>query len=166
MKQIIIAAKSANGIIGSGGELPWHLPADLAFFQEQIEGCYLLSGRKSYESGQGQEIFRGREFVIITRQAGYRAEGGKVCHSVEEGVEAARQSGANRLCILGGADIYRQMINQVDELVITEIHATLEGDSFFPSIDPGIWREYCREEHLKDAENPFDYAFVWYKRRE
>lgn len=166
MKQTIIAAMSANGVIGSGGELPWHLPADLDFFLQQIQGCYLLSGRQSYESEQGQEIFRGRDFVVITRQAGYRAEGGRVCHSIEEGIEAARQSGAKRLCILGGADIYRQTISRVDELIITEINAIVEGDSFFPPIDPDAWREYRREEHLKDAENPFDYAFVWYERRE
>ncbi|MCB0556764.1 MAG: dihydrofolate reductase [Phaeodactylibacter sp.] len=166
MKQVIIVAKSDNNVIGSGGELPWSLPADLAFFRQQIEGCYLLSGRRSYESEQGKEIFLGKDFVLITHQKGYRAKGGKIAHSIEAGIAMAQKDGAQRLCILGGAEIYRQTINTVDELVVTEVHATLEGDAFFPAIDSTIWQEAQREDHQKDADNPYDYSFVWYQRRD
>ena len=73
---------SDNQVIGIDGGLPWRLPADLAFFFRQIEGCYLLSGRKSYESDQGKEIFQDKPFVVVTRQKGYEPQGGKVAHSV------------------------------------------------------------------------------------
>ncbi|MCB0572013.1 MAG: dihydrofolate reductase [Phaeodactylibacter sp.] len=164
MKLIIVVAKSDNNAIGKNGELPWHLPADLAFFERQIEGCYLLSGRRSYESEQGKDIFKGRDFVVLTRRAGYKARGGKVAGTVAEGIEIARGDGARRLCILGGAEVYRQTIGLADELIVTEIHTRIDGDAFFPEINPSLWEETKREEHAKDGENPYDYAFVWYGR--
>ena len=88
-----------------------------------------------------------------------------VVNSMEAAIERAETAGARRLCILGGAEVYEQAIDLADELVITEIHAVFEGDRFFPSIDPAAWQETSRVKHLKDADNPYDYSFVRYKRR-
>jgi dihydrofolate reductase len=166
MKSVIIAAKSDNDVIGKGNDLVWDLPADQAFFLRQIEGCFLLTGRISYESPQGTDLFHdGRDIIVVTRQEDYETDGALVAHSIEEAFERAAAAGAEQLCILGGAAIYRQTIDRVDELVITEVHAEFEGDVFFPLVDPAVWRETFREDHCKDRYNPYDYSFVFYERR-
>ncbi len=166
MKIVIIAAKSENNVIGKDGGLPWHMPADLDFFNRQIDGCYLLSGRKSYETAQGKEIFKNKAFVIVTRREEYPLPEGKVAHSLEEGIAIAKRDGAERLCILGGGEIYRQSMPVADEMIITEIHAKIEGaDAFFPKIDPRKWKVYKKESHKKDGQNPYDYSFVFYTRQ-
>ncbi len=167
MQKIIVAAKSDNQVIGKENNLVWHLPADLRFFRATIEGAYLTTGRKSYESAQGEEIFGShRAFTIITRNKNYLSKNGQVVHSLEAAIQIAKTDGAERLCILGGATIYEQAMNIADKMVLTEVHAHFEGDTFFPAIDPTIWRETSRIKHLKDTENPFDYSFVVYERKD
>lgn len=166
MKKIIIAAKSDNDIIGRDGELAWELPADQRFFSDQIQDCFLMTGRASFESSQGKEIYGDRDDVlIVTRREGYRAGKKLVAHSVKEAFQRAEAAGARRLCILGGGEIYHQTIAMADALIITEVHAEFEGDTYFPPIDPQIWKEERREDHPADEENPFAYSFVFYKRR-
>jgi len=166
MKKTIIAAKSDNDVIGRDQELAWELPADQHFFFNQIRDCFLLTGRASFESPQGKDIFANRDDVIIvTRQKKYRAGEKLVAHSVREAFRRAEAAGAERLCILGGGEIYRQTIDLADELIITEIHAQFEGDTYFPPIDPQRWEEDRREDYAADQHNPFAYSFVFYKRR-
>lgn len=166
MDIIMIAARSENGVIGKAGGLPWHMPADESFFLNEIEGCFLLSGRKSYESNQGNSIFQDKAYVIITRQKDYEpGPGGQVAHSVEAGIELARQKGVPRLCVLGGGEIYRQAIAYADQLILTTIHTHVgDGDAFFPDIDPDKWTLLQQEAHEGDADNPFPYTFKWYRR--
>lgn len=167
MNIVMIAARSDNGAIGKKGGLPWHMPADEAFLMAEIENCFLLSGRKSFESNQGNSIFRGKSFVIITRQEGYRVgPDGIVAHSVKAGIEVAASKNVPRLCVLGGGEIYRQALPYADQLIITDIHTQVEnGDAFFPEINPENWKLTRQEAHQADTENPFPYTFNWYQRR-
>lgn len=166
MKKIIIAAKSDNDVIGRNNDLAWELPADQRFFLNRIRDCFLLTGRASFESPQGGSIFSGRkDVIVVTRQQGYAAGEAMVAHSIQDAFRQAGGAGASRLCILGGGEIYRQTIQLADELIITEVHAEFEGDAFFPPIDPRQWQVVHREDHSRDAENPYDYSFVFYKRR-
>ncbi len=166
MQKVIIAAKSDNDVIGKDNDLAWELPADEAFFNAQIRDCWLLTGRASFESPQGREIFRDRpDVIVLTRQRNYRAGRALVAHSVDEAFRLARRGGARRLCILGGAQVYAITIDRADELIITEIHTEVEGDACFPPIDPARWQETSREDHRRDAANPHDYSFVRYRRR-
>ncbi len=167
MQIIIVAAKSDNQVIGKDNDLVWHLPADLRFFMATIEGAYLATGRKSYESAQGEEVFGPhRQFVIITRNKKYQPKLGKVAHSLEEAIKQAAIDGAKKLCILGGATIYEQAMEVADTMILTEVHANFEGDTFFPTIDLNQWEEKKRIRHSKDSENIFDYSFVFYERRQ
>ncbi|MCO6476019.1 MAG: dihydrofolate reductase [Phaeodactylibacter sp.] len=167
MEIVIIAAKSENNVIGRDGGLPWHMPADLDFFNRQIDGCYLLSGRKSYETAQGRTLFKGKAFIVVTRRKDYTLPEGKVGHSLKEGIAIAKRDGAKRLCILGGGEIYRQAMPMADEMIITEIHTKIEdGDVFFPEINLRDWKVYKKESHKKDAANPYDYSFVFYTRQQ
>ncbi|MEM1123084.1 MAG: dihydrofolate reductase [Bacteroidota bacterium] len=165
MQKIIVAAKSDNEVIGKDNDLVWQMPADWRFFLKTIEGAYLATGRKSYESVPGKELFGlNRDFVVITRNQQYQTEYGKVAHSIEQAIEMAETAGADRLCILGGAAIYEQAMDLVNTIIMTEIHAEFDGDSFFPKIDTAKWKETSRERHAKDAANPYDYSFVvWQK---
>lgn len=166
MQKIIIAAKSDNNVIGKDGGLPWHMPADEAFFRRTIADGWLLSGRTSYESNQGTSLFhQDRDFIIVTRQEDYEAPGGIVVHSLEAGFAQAAANDADKLYVLGGGEIYKQAIDEVDQLIITEIHTEIEGDVFFPEIDHNKWREVSRADHPSDADNPYAYSFVVYERR-
>ncbi len=166
MHIIIVSAKSDNQVIGKENKLVWHLPADLRFFLKTIAGAYLITGRKSYESAQGNEVFGpGRQFVIITRNKDYVPTNGKIAHSLESAIKIAKKDGAHRICILGGAAIYEQAMEIADTMILTEVHSNFEGDTFFPTIDLGKWEETSRTFHKKDTENPFNYSFVTYKKR-
>lgn len=164
MEIILVAAVSDNSAIGKKNGLLWHMPADLAFFEQTIKGTTLLTGRTSYESAQGGDIFQGKQpAIIITRQEGYQAEHAEVVPSIEAAFQLAQKEHVDRLCILGGASIYKQTIDRADKLIITEIHGTFEeADAFFPAIAPTKWKEISRENHTKDKENPYDYSFVVY----
>lgn len=143
------------------------MPGDLAFFLQQIKEGTLLSGRTSFESAQGLDIFSKRDKVIVlTRRADYQTSGAIVAHTVEQAFSLAEKMNTQRLCILGGADVYAQTIDLADELIITEIHGQFEGDTFFPAIDPKVWREQRREDYPADAENPCAYSFVWYLKKD
>lgn len=165
MYKTIIAAKSDNDVIGNQQTLPWHMPADLAFFTQQIQNGHLLTGRNSYETPEGLELFKNRnDVILVTRNLDYKPEKAHIAHSVAEAFDLAEKLGVTRLNILGGAEIYRQTMHLADELIITEIHGTFSGDAFFPKIEPTLWRETKREDHSADAANPYAYSFVWYNR--
>jgi dihydrofolate reductase len=166
MKIILIAAKSDNNVLGYQGDLPWHLPGDLAFFEAQIKTGFLLTGRTSYASPQGQEVFANRsDLVVVTRQKDFKIEHGFVAHDIEAAFALAKSKGVERLLVLGGAEIYAQTIHLADELIITEVHGTFQGDSFFPAIDPQEWKEISRTNFPADAVNAFAYSFVRFEKR-
>lgn len=152
----LIAAVAANGCIGKDGKLPWHLPEDLKHFKNLTMGKTVLMGRKTWESIPAKfRPLSGRRNVIITRQADFVAPSSdevEVCHSLDDAL--ARHANED-LFIIGGAEIYRQTIDRADRLEITQVKQTINGDAFFPVIEPAAWQETNREEHE-------DFAFVTY----
>ena len=167
MKKIIVAAKSDNDVIGAGNKLVWHLPADLNFFTNLIKGKYLLTGRKSLESDQGEEIFTDpTRVIVLSRQKDYKSDKAVVKHSIQDALSWAEAKEVEELFILGGGKIYEQTIAVCDQLIITEVHAVFEGETFFPKIDENIWKESSRRDFGKDSENLYDYSFVTYQRKD
>ncbi len=165
MMKVIIAAVSENGVIGKDNGLLWNLPADQRFLHSQIRDSWLITGRRSWQSDQGQELFPGRERVILlTSRSGFDGKGAYVAHSLEAGLDHAARHKATRVCILGGQGVYEQAMGIADALVITEVHALFKGDSFFPEIPARDWEELRREDHTPDAENRYPYSFVFYRR--
>ncbi len=165
MRIVVIAAKSDNNVIGKENDFVWHLPADQLFFKQQIENSLLITGRKSFESPHGQLIFKDNPAVIvISKQKDYPIKNAMIAPSPQNAVEMARNLPYERVSILGGAAIYEASMDLADELIITEVHATFDGDTFFPQIKSEEWKESRREDYKKDLENPFDYSFVFYKR--
>jgi len=161
MSTTIIAAIANNNALGKDNDLIWHLPADLIRFRKTTTGHHIIMGRNTYES-IGKPL-PNRTTVIITRNPDYKAEGCVVVNSIAAALEIAKEDASP--FIIGGAQIYKEAINIVDQLDITEVHHEFEADVFFPEIDLSIWKETKRERFEADEKNKYAYSFVSYTRR-
>lgn len=137
----LIAAVSANGVIGSDGHVPWYLPEDLEHFRRTTTGHTVIMGRKTFESVKSKikKPLPNRTNVVITRQPTYQAPPGvEVYHDVASAIAA--HASEPEVFIIGGGEIYRQTIDQANTLYITHVHQTAEGETTFPPIDPAKWQ--------------------------
>jgi len=164
VKIILIAAIAKNNVIGKDNQLIWKLSADLKRFKNLTSGHFVLMGRKTYDS-LGRPL-PNRTHLIITRNKDFQApEGHYSFESLEEAFIFCNKINLEKLFIIGGGQIYQEAISIADELEITEVDVEPEGDTFFPEIDPEIWVETFREEHLADEKNEYNYAFVTFEKR-
>lgn len=155
----IVVATDAQGGIGINNTLPWRLPEDLAHFKRVTSGHPIIMGRKTFDS-IGRPL-PNRRNIVITRNAQWSHEGVEVVPSIE----AARALvGDTPAYVIGGAQVYKEILPATDRLIVTEIGKRFDCDAFFPAIDPQQWEEISREPH-HSAEQGFDYAFVIYQRR-
>jgi dihydrofolate reductase len=152
----IVVAMSSNSLIGRDGDLPWHLSADLQHFKSITMGKPVVMGRLTYES-IGRPL-PGRENIVLTRDIEYKAEGCTIVHDLEQ--ITSRCSYTEEIMIIGGAQLYIETIPLANKLFITEVHAELDGDIFFPDFDRKQWREIERQHFDADEKNDFDYSFV------
>ncbi|MDJ0339452.1 dihydrofolate reductase [Cryobacterium sp. PH31-O1] len=132
MKLGLIWAQTVNGVIGSDGVMPWHLPEDLAHFRSVTRGGAVIMGRRTWDSLP--ERFRplpGRQNIVITRQRDWAAEGASVAHSLDDALALAQ----GPVWVIGGAEIYQLALVCADTLEVTEIDASIEGDTFAPILD-------------------------------
>lgn len=159
MRVSLIAAVSANRVIGRDNQLPWRLPEDLRRFKRLTMGHTLVMGRKTFES-IGRPL-PGRSTVVITRQPDYAPPGVAVAHSVDEALARAQ---GEEVFVAGGEEIFRQTIGRADRLYLTWIHAEFPGDTRFPELDEREWRIVEREDHGPEGEVPFAYSFLVYER--
>jgi dihydrofolate reductase len=163
MQITLIVAKAKNNVIGKDNQLIWKLSSDLKRFKNLTSGHYILMGRKTYES-LGKPL-PNRTHLIITRNPDFEIPDGHFAFSsVEEAFIFCNKLGVEQLFIIGGGQIYQETINTCDILEITEVDTTPEGDTFFPEIDPAVWKEAERESFLADEKNEHPFAFVTYKK--
>ena len=160
MRLSIIVAMDANRVIGHENSLPWHLPADLKHFKQITMGKPILMGRKTWES-IGRPL-PGRTNIVITRDSNYSAEGCIVVHSVEEALHAAQ--GHEEVMVIGGEQLYRQVLPDADRLYITQVEGEFPGDTFFPELDMAGWREVERSAHARDEKNAHACSFITLQR--
>jgi dihydrofolate reductase len=156
---ILIAAVARNGVIGRDNGLPWRLKADLRHFRATTLGHPVLMGRKTWES-LGRPL-PGRRNLVLSRDADYRAAGAELFATPDAALRAAA---GEKVFVIGGAELYRQLLDRADALMLTEVHAEPEGDAHFPAIAPGRFVEARRETHCADADNEFPFDFVEYRR--
>ena len=159
----MIVAASENDAIGKGGDLPWRLSADLKQFKKLTMGHHMIMGRKTFESIG--VLLPGRHTVIVTRQADFQFEGATVVHSIDAAVEHARDQGDEQPFVVGGAEIYRQAMPLVTEMFLTRVHATIDGDTWLPTIDWSNWDLAGSQRHSADDRNQFDYSFERWLRK-
>lgn len=154
-----IVATDLNNAIGKDNKLLCHLPADLKFFKSTTMGCPIIMGRKTFES-IGRAL-PGRKNIVITRNKDFRFEGVDVFHSVEDAVKNLKE---DKVFVIGGAEIYKQMLPFTNEIYRTLIQHKFKADTFFPEINSEfmlVWEEA----HQKDEKNAFDYVFQKLVRR-
>ena len=161
MRLSLIAAMSANRVIGRDNSLPWKLPADWKHFKNLTMGHHLLMGRKTFES-IGRPL-PGRTTVVITRQSSYSPTGVLVAHSIEQALQLAAQD--SEAFVAGGAQIYRLMLPRADRIYLTSIDEEFEGDTFFPDFDESDWQLISQENREPDEKNAYPYTFLTYGRK-
>ncbi|MBM6619353.1 dihydrofolate reductase [Bacillus suaedaesalsae] len=156
-----VVAMDKNRVIGKNNELPWHLPADLAYFKKVTMGKPIIMGRKTHESiGR---VLPGRENIIVTRNKEYHAPGCVVIHQIDD-IKRLDTESDQELCVIGGAELFRELLPIADRLYITHINHEFEGDTFFPSLNMVEWKVLSREQGVKNEENSYDYEYVVYER--
>ncbi len=153
MSMTLVAAVAANGVIGRDNGLPWQLPADLRHFKQLTMGKAMLMGRRTYDS-IGRAL-PGRRTIVLSRQPGWRADGVTVVSSL---AQARELLGDAEIMVVGGGELYRELMPTADVLQITHVATEVAGDTYFPAIDPAMWAEVARADH--DG-----FSFVTYHRR-
>ena len=155
----LIWAQGTGGAIGAAGELPWHLPEDLAHFKEVTGGSAVIMGRRTWDSLPDR--FRplpGRRNIVITRKADWNADGAETADSVERAIELAGED----VWVIGGGEIYAATIELADRLEVTEVRLTVDGDTFAPRIDDRWERLTAPDAAWLTSRTGTDYRFASY----
>ncbi|MEW6692686.1 MAG: dihydrofolate reductase [Pseudomonadota bacterium] len=165
MRVTIIAAMDSQRLIGKGDGLPWRLPADLRHFKAMTLGKPVIMGRKTFET-IGRPL-PGRTTIVITRDMGYQPEGVIVAHTINDALEAAREVAGEEgeVMVAGGANVYFQFLPRADRMLLTLVHGSFEGDTWFPAYDRRDWGVIQEEQHPADDENNVPYSFITLQRR-
>ena len=164
---VLIVAVAENGVIGSGGAIPWRLRSDMQRLKSMTMGKPVVMGRKTFESLR--RPLPGRTNIVVTRDANFRAARAVVTTSFADARAAALGDAlrrfVNEIAVIGGAEIYAQWIDIADRLDVTEVHARPEGDTYFSPISPEDWEEVARVRNSSGPDDSVDFSYVTYIRR-
>ena len=152
----IVVAMDNNGLIGKDNQLPWHLPADLAYFKKITTGKSILMGRKTYDS-IGRPL-PNRRNIVITRNPKIIIPECEVVSSIDEALLLTENE--KEVMVIGGASLCEQLLPRVNRLYITRIDSEFEGDIYFPTYDASSWHQVSAESHPKDIANNYSYHFI------
>lgn len=159
----LIAAVAANGAIGRDNDLLWQDRRDQKHFRATTMGCPVIMGRRTWDSLPAR--FRplpGRRNVVVTRNRDWQADGADVAHTLNEAL--ALVADAPKAFVMGGGELYALALPEADELVLTEIDADFEADTFFPDWPRQAFNEIAREAHAPTEPGELAFAFVTYRR--
>ncbi len=155
-----IVAASENNVIGAKNELPWHLPNDFKYFKNKTWGMPVIMGRKSYESLK--KSLPGRVNIVVTKKTNWQPDDVFVVNNIDDAIAKAKESDAKEIFIIGGGEIFKQTINIVSKIYLTRIHATVDGDTFYPELDKEKWKLIDQQSFPADEKNNYAYTFeVW-----
>jgi dihydrofolate reductase len=157
----IVVAMGEKNEIGADNQLLWHLPKDLKHFKDLTSGHPIIMGRKTYES-IGKAL-PNRTNIVISRKKNWFEEGILIVGSIKEAVKFAKKIDEN-VFIVGGGNVYEQTMEIADRLEVTLVKAELKADTFFPKIDPKIWKLSEEVFHEKDEKNQYDFSFQTYEK--
>lgn len=167
MRIALIAALAQNRVVGRDNTLPWSLPGDLQNFKRLTLGKPVVMGRKTFDS-IGRPL-PGRSNLVISRNPQLQIEGVEVVSSLEWALQRAQEiasaTSADEIMVIGGGEIYSQTLPLAQTLYLTEVHASVEGDAWFPEFEPQDWRESSRETFQPSGDNPYAFSFVTLLRR-
>ena len=155
-----IVAVSENHVIGTDNHLPWNLTSDFRYFKNKTWGMPVIMGRKTFESME--KDLPGRINIVVTSKKDWNAENAFVVHSIEQGIAKAKESDAKEIFIIGGGKIFKETLGMVDRIYLTRVHATVNGDTYYPEIDKSVWKLVSAEDHQADEKNNYPFTFeVW-----
>lgn len=158
----IIVAVSENGVIGKNNQLLWRLPDDLKRFKQLTLNHPMIMGRKTFES-IGKPL-PGRTSIVITQNPDFAFEGVIVAHSLDDALLKAASLETEEVFVIGGGEIYRLAMPVTDRLYVTEVHTTIDGDTYFEKPDLALWKETERIVHEPDEKHLFKFEFVNYSK--
>lgn len=159
-----VVAASENNVIGKDNQLLWSLPNDMKFFKNTTWGMPVIMGRKTYES-LGKPL-AGRTNIVITRQHHWQPEGVIVANSLDKSIEAAAGTDAKEAFIIGGGEIFKQALPIANRIFITRVHASFEGDAFFPEFRNSEWQQTSQLDFQADEKHAYAYSFqVWERKK-
>jgi len=167
MKIVLVAAIGDNLVIGRDGQLPWRLKSDLQHFRKVTLNRPVVMGRKTHESIG--KLLPGRTNIVLSRDLTLVAPGAVLATSLDAALSFARadaaKHGVDEIMVIGGSDIFAATMPMADRLEITHVHASPEGDTVFPPIDPEVWQEAWREDHYAGPDDDANFTLATYVRR-
>jgi dihydrofolate reductase len=169
-KQPIIAlvvAMGRNRAIGKGGGLPWRLSSDMRYFRKVTMGKPIVMGRRTFSSLP--RVLDGRLNIVLTRNPSFEAPGVVVADNLEQALDVARRearrTGVDEIMVIGGEEIFREVLPQAGRIYLTEVKAAPDADTWFPEHDASEWREVSREDHAPGPKDDHAFSFVVLERK-
>lgn len=157
---LIVAVYDDWGI-GRDGTQPVALRADRKFFREQTRGATVIAGRRTVADFPGQQPLPNRINIVLSRQE-IEMPGFTLCHSPEEALALTKD--AQKVMVIGGGSVYRQMLPLCDRAIITKVHCTPPSDTFFPNLDESA--DWILQQVLQEGqEDGVDYEMCVYQRK-
>lgn len=158
----LVVAASTNNAIGKDNQLLWKLPNDMKYFKNVTWGMPVVMGRKSFDS-LGKPL-RGRKNIILTRQSNWDVEGTIPVKSIDDASFLVKNMDVKEMMVIGGGEVFRMVFEKAKRIYLTRVDAILEGDTFFPEVDPKIWKLVSKKDHEADEKHKYNYSFqVWEK---
>ena len=159
----LVVAASENNAIGKNNQLLWRLPNDLKFFKNTTWGMPIIMGRKTFESVN--KPLPGRTNIVITRQAGWKADGVTVATDLQDALKKADETNCKEAFVIGGGEIYKWAMSIADKIYLTRVHTQLEADTFFPVINKEEWELISTEDFSADEKHHYAYSFQQWKKK-
>jgi len=163
---VLVAAVGENGVIGRAGALPWRLKTDLKHFRALTMGKPIIMGRKTF-AAIGRPL-PGRTNIVVTRDRSFARPGIVVTTTIAQALEVAHgdalRRGADAIMVIGGGDIYAQLMPLAARLEITRVHAAPDGDALFPLIDSTCWHEIAAQKHAAGPGDEAEFTLLTYQR--
>ena len=163
-KIVAIWAQDEEGIIGKDNRLPWYLPAELQHFKETTLNHAILMGRVTFD-GMGRRLLPKRETLILTRNSDEKMDGMSIFNDIESVLDWYQSQDKN-LYVIGGKQIFQAFEPYIDEVIVTQVHASVEGDTYFPEdFDLSLFETVSSKFYDKDEKNPYDFTIQYRKRK-
>ena len=162
----IIVAVSENMAIGKNNQMLWHLPEDFRYFKNVTWGLPILMGRRTFNSMDNKPL-PGRINLVLSRNKEYKAAGVIVVNKIDTAIFMAKEHHYNQLFVIGGGQLYKDILPKVKKIYITRIKTTFEAaDTFFPAFSEKEFQLISSQEHKADEKHQYDYTFeVWERKR-
>jgi dihydrofolate reductase len=157
----LVVAQARGGVIGAEGAIPWRLKTDMQHFRAVTMGKPVVMGRRTWASLKGP--LPGRDNIVLTRDASFRARDVWVHAALDAGLACARSRavarGVDELCVIGGGEIYAATLPLADRIQLTDVDAAVAGDTRFPALDPAQWRETAKRNAPAGPQDQYAMTF-------